>query len=90
MGIRRVFRESITLPVVWAHLDFKDLFAKTSFEWLDSCSQQRLVITKIFPLLQIALPSPLPLKNYLKFLLMTSHRDSHTTTDVKPEMIPGL
>ena len=21
---------------------------------------------------------------------MTSHRDSHTTNDVKPEMIPGL
>ena len=21
---------------------------------------------------------------------MTSHRDSHTTTDVKPEMIPGI
>ena len=21
---------------------------------------------------------------------MTSHRDSHTTTDVKPEMIPGF
>ena len=21
---------------------------------------------------------------------MTSHRDSHTTSDVKPEMIPGL
>ena len=21
---------------------------------------------------------------------MTSHRDSHTTTDVKPEMIPGV
>ena len=30
MGIRRVFREFITLPVVWAHLDFifKDLFAR--------------------------------------------------------------
>ena len=21
---------------------------------------------------------------------MTSHRDSHTTTDIKPEMIPGV
>ena len=30
MGIRRVFREFITLPVVWARLDFifKDLFAR--------------------------------------------------------------
>ena len=36
------------------------------------------------------LPPPLPLKNYLKFWLMTSHNDSHTTTDVKPEMIPGV
>jgi len=25
-----------------------------------------------------------------KIVLMTSHRDSHTTTDVKPEMIPGF
>ena len=24
------------------------------------------------------------------FFLMTSHRDSHTTTDVKPEMIPDV
>ena len=31
-----------------------------------------------------------PLKNYLKFFLMTSHCDSQTTTDVKPEMIPGV
>ena len=34
------------------------------------------------------LPLPSPWKKYLKFLLMTSHLDSHTTTDVKPEMIP--
>ena len=26
----------------------------------------------------------------LEIFLMTSHRDSHTTTDVKPEMIPGV
>ena len=25
---------------------------------------------------------PLPLKSYLIFFLMTSHRDSHSTTDV--------
>ena len=36
----------------------------------------------------ILLPPPLPLKNYLIFFLLTSHRDCHTTTDVKPEMIP--
>ena len=41
-------------------------------------------------------PSPffcsphIPLKNYLKFFLITSHCDSHTTTDVTPEMIPGF
>ena len=34
-------------------------------------------------------PSP-PLKNYLNFFLMTSRRDSHTTTDIKPKMIPGV
>ena len=34
-------------------------------------------------------PPPFPLKNYLKFCLITSNRDSHTTTDVKPEMIPN-
>ena len=33
-------------------------------------------------------PSP-PLKNY-RIFFMTSHRDSHTTTDVKPEIIPGV
>ena len=44
MGIMRVFRESIILPVVWAHLEFKDLFAYTSFKWLDFCSHQRLLI----------------------------------------------
>ena len=26
----------------------------------------------------------------MKFLLMTSHRDSHTTTDVKKVIIPGV
>ena len=35
-------------------------------------------------------PPPLPLKIYLKFLLMTSHHDCHTTTDVELEMIPGV
>ena len=35
-------------------------------------------------------PPPLLLKNYLIFLLMTSHRDIHTTTDVKPELIPQI
>ena len=30
------------------------------------------------------------LKKLPESYLMTSHRDSHTTTDVKPEMIPGL
>ena len=35
-------------------------------------------------------PLPLPLKNYLKFFLMTSHRNSHTTTDIKPEMLSGV
>ena len=33
---------------------------------------------------------PLPLKIYLKFLLMTSPLDSHTKTDVKPEMLSGV
>ena len=46
--------------------------------------------SKIFPPLKNFFFAPLPLRNYLKFFLMTSHRDSHTTTDVKPEMIPGL
>ena len=45
--------------------------------------------SKIGPPLKIFFLPP-PLKNYLNFLLMTSHRDSHTTTDVKPEMIPGV
>ena len=35
-------------------------------------------------------PPLIPLKNYLKYFLMTSHHDSHTTTDVKLEMIPGF
>ena len=47
--------------------------------------------TKIDRPIQIfVLPPPLPLKNYLKFLLMISRSDSHTTTDVKPEIIPGV
>ena len=33
---------------------------------------------------------PLPLKNNLKICLMTSHLDRQTTTDVKPDMIPGF
>ena len=32
----------------------------------------------------------LPLKSYLKFFLMTSHLDSHMTTDVKPDMLSGV
>ena len=35
-------------------------------------------------------PLPNPLKNYLKFLFMTSHRDIHTKIDVKPEVMPGI
>ena len=38
---------------------------------------------------QIILP-PLPLKSYLKFFLMTSHLDCHTTTDVKLDMLSGV
>ena len=34
--------------------------------------------------------SKMKIKNYLKFYLMTSHHDSHTITDVKPEIIPGV
>ena len=44
--------------------------------------------SKIAPPLKFFLPPPL--KKLPEILLMTSHRDSHTTTDVKPEMIPGL
>ena len=33
---------------------------------------------------------PPPLRKLPAIFLMTSHRDSNTTTDVKPEMIPGL
>ena len=44
--------------------------------------------SKIAPPLKIFF-APLPLK-LPEIFLMTSHRDSHTTTDVKPEMIPGL
>ena len=33
----------------------------------------------------------LPIKRILPdFFFMTSHHDSHTTTDVKPEIIPGV
>ena len=42
------------------------------------------------PLPKVFCPPLLPLKDYLKFLLMTTHHDSHTTTDVEPEMIAGL
>ena len=38
---------------------------------------------------QIILPT-LPLKSYLNFIGMTSHLDSHTTTDVKPDMLSGV
>ena len=34
--------------------------------------------------------APPPLKDIPEFFFMTSHRDSHTTTDVEPEMIPGI
>ena len=42
------------------------------------------------PLNKICLPPSPPIKNLPDFLLMTSHPDSHTTTDVKPEIIPGV
>ena len=45
--------------------------------------------SKIAPSLKILFCPP-PLKKLPEIFLMTSHRDSHTTTDVKPEMIPGL
>ena len=45
--------------------------------------------SKIGPPLQFFGPSPLPLKNYLNFLLTSPH-DSHTTTDVKPDIKPGF
>ena len=38
---------------------------------------------------KIAPPSPF-LKNYLKFFLMTSDLDSHTTTDLELEMVSGV
>ena len=41
-------------------------------------------------LIFILSPSPPHEKNYLKFHLMTSHLYSHTTTDVKSEMIPCM
>ena len=41
------------------------------------------------PFFTVQSPSP-PLKKLPEMFLMTSHRDSHTTTDVKPEMIPGV
>ena len=37
---------------------------------------------KNWPIPQKHSPPPLPLKSYLIFFLMTSHRDSHSTTDV--------
>ena len=42
---------------------------------------------KIAPPLKICFCPP-PLKKLPEIFLMTSHYDSHTTTDVKPEMIP--
>ena len=45
--------------------------------------------SKIAPPLKFFLPPSPPLKNYLIFF-MTSPRDSHTTTDVKRERIPGV
>ena len=45
--------------------------------------------SKIAPSPQIFF-DPLPLEKLPEIFLMTSHHDSHTTTDVKPEMIPGL
>ena len=35
-------------------------------------------------------PPPIPLKNYLIFFLMAFQRDSHTTTDVKSDMLPSF
>ena len=34
--------------------------------------------------------SPPPLKKLPEIFLMTSHLDSHTTTDVKPDMLSGV
>ena len=34
--------------------------------------------------------SPPPHKKLPEFFLMTSHLDSHTTTDVKPDMLSGV
>ena len=39
---------------------------------------------------KMEMTSKMKLKDYLKFNLMTSYRDSHTTTDVKPKIIPGI
>ena len=36
------------------------------------------------------LPHSHPLEKLLSFFLMTSYRDSHKMTDVKPKMIPGF
>ena len=45
--------------------------------------------SKIGPPLQNIFCPP-PLKKIPEFFLMTSPHDSHTTTNVKPEMIPGV
>ena len=37
---------------------------------------------KNWPILKNVTPPPLSLKSYLIFFMMTSHRDSHSTTDV--------
>ena len=44
--------------------------------------------SKIAPLHFFAPPSPW--KNTWNFLLMTSYLDSHTTTDIQPEMLSGV
>ena len=45
--------------------------------------------TKIGPTPSFIL-APLPLKIYLIFCLMTSHLNSHTSTDINPEMLSGV
>ena len=44
---------------------------------------------KNWPSPQIILPPPF-LKKLPEIFLMTSHLDSHTTTDVKPDMLLGV
>ena len=39
---------------------------------------------------KIVLPPPPPLKKLPETLLMTSHLEGHTTTDVKPHMLSGV